>query len=162
MSLLEVVAINPIRYFRKPKQLQMNKPKITGIGGIFFKCADTDATKKWYADNFGIKTDDYGCSFMFRPLDDPEKKAVLQWSPFPNDTKYFEPATKEFMVNYRVEGIEEMVEQLKKNGVHVVDEIQSFDYGKFVHVMDPDGNKIELWEPIDEVLTEMAKGENDG
>lgn len=135
----------------------MSKAKITGIGGVFFKCADPKATRQWYSDNFGMKTDEYGASFCFRLDEQPEKKAYLQWSPFPADTKYFEPAKKEFMVNYRVEGIEELVEQLKANGVQVVDEIESFDYGKFVHVMDPDGNKIELWEPVDEVFTEMPE-----
>jgi predicted enzyme related to lactoylglutathione lyase len=135
----------------------MSNPRITGVGGIFFKSDDPAATRKWYADHFGMKTNDYGCTFKFRLPDAPDTAGHLQWSPFPADTKYFDPGDQEFMVNYRVEGIEELVEQLKANGVNVVDEIESYDYGKFVHVMDPDGIKIELWEPVDEVFTALEE-----
>ena len=83
---------------------------------------------------------------------DMEEINYLRWSPFEAQTDYFQPSEKSFMINYRVQNIEALVEKLKANGVQVVDEIAEFDYGKFVRIMDPEGNKIELWEPVDQVL----------
>ena len=80
----------------------------------------------------------------------------LSWSPFDENTEYFNPSQKQFMINYRVQNIEGLVAQLRENGVTIVDDIETFDYGKFVHIMDHEGNKIELWEPIDRVFTEMG------
>ncbi|MEJ7675356.1 MAG: VOC family protein [Chitinophagaceae bacterium] len=77
------------------------------------------------------------------------KKGPLAWNPFPETTKYFEPSTKDFMINYRVENLEALVEELKKEGVTIVDKLEAFDYGKFIHILDAEGNKIELWEAID-------------
>ena len=131
-------------------------PKVTGIGGIFFRCKNPDATKEWYGKNLGLAIDKYGSSFEFRNAHRPDEINYLQWSPFKEDTDYFDPSDKEFMINYRVQNIEGLVEQLKENGVTVVDEIASYDYGKFVHIMDLEGNKIELWEPVDRVFTEMG------
>ncbi|MFT7611787.1 MAG: putative enzyme related to lactoylglutathione lyase [Parvicellaceae bacterium] len=131
-------------------------PKVTGIGGIFFRSKDPEASREWYGKNLGLAVNQYGSSFEFRNANRPEEINYLSWSPFAEDTKYFEPSEKEFMVNYRVQNIEALVEKLKANGVTVVDEIASFDYGKFVHIMDPEGNKIELWEPIDQVFTNMG------
>ncbi len=131
------------------KDQTMNKPnkKVTGIGGIFFKCKDPNKMKEWYSKNLGLKTDEYGTMFLSRNIDEPDKKEYLQWSPFSETTNYFEPSQKQFMINYCVENLELLVEELKKDGVHVVDTIETYDYGKFVHIMDPEGNKIELWEP---------------
>ena len=131
-------------------------PKVTGIGGIFFKCDNPDKTKEWYSKNLGLATTQYGSSFEFRNANRPEEINYLQWSPFQEDTKYFDPSHKQFMINYRVQHIEELVKNLKANGVKIVDEIEEFDYGKLVHIMDPEGNKIELWEPVDHVFTEMG------
>lgn len=131
-------------------------PKVTGIGGIFFFSEDPEETKKWYATNLGLEVNEWGASFEFRNAHRPDEINYLQWSPFKQDSDYFSPSKKEFMVNYRVQQIEALVEKLKANGVTVVDEITSYDYGKFVHLMDPDGNKIELWEPVDRVFTEMG------
>ncbi len=80
----------------------------------------------------------------------------MRWSPFWEETDYFAPSEKDFMINYRVRHIESLVQKLKVNGVNVLDEITSFDYGKFVHIMDNDGNKIELWEPVDSFFTDMG------
>ena len=102
--------------------------------------------------------DAYGSPFEFRNANNPEQINYLQWSPFKDDTKYFEPSKKEFMINYRVADLEALVEELRKEGVTICDEIETFEYGKFVHIMDPDGNKIELWEPIDQVFTDSLKG----
>ncbi|NJB86828.1 putative enzyme related to lactoylglutathione lyase [Lewinella marina] len=132
------------------------KPRVTGIGGIFFKCEDTERTKEWYSRHLGLATTPYGSSFEFRNAHRPEEINYLQWSPFAADTDYFAPSEKPFMINYRVEGIEALVEQFRANGVTVLDEIATYDYGKFVHILDPEGNKIELWEPVDHVFTAMG------
>jgi predicted enzyme related to lactoylglutathione lyase len=131
-------------------------PKVTGIGGIFFKTKDVQATKEWYEKNLGLAMDQYGSPFEFRNAKRPQEINYLEWSVFKEKTKYFAPSEKEFMINYRVQNMEGLVRNLKKNGVTIVDTIQTVDYGKFVHIMDADGNKIELWEPIDSVLTKLG------
>ena len=136
----------------------MAEKKVTGIGGIFFKCADPEKTRNWYQQHLGLQTNEYGSLFEFRLSDAPTKKGYLQWSPFKEDTDYFNPSQKEFMINYRVENLVELVEELKANGVKVLDEIEVYEYGKFVHILDPENNKIELWEPVDQVFTDMYEG----
>lgn len=131
--------------------------KVTGIGGIFFKCKDPKAIRDWYQTNLGLNTNPYGAVFEWYQGADSTKKGFTQWSPFKETTKYFEPSTKEFMVNFRVADLEVLVAELKQNGVTIVDTIQAFDYGKFVHIMDPEGNNIELWEPNDIVYEQMGK-----
>lgn len=123
--------------------------KVTGIGGIFFKCQDPDKMREWYHTHLGFDTSQYGASFEWRQDDDPTKKGSTQWSPFAETTQYFEPSTKDFMINYRVENLEALVAQLKEEGVTIVDNIEDSAYGKFVHIIDLEGNKIELWEPND-------------
>ena len=123
--------------------------KVTGIGGIFFKCKDPKAVNEWYKTHLGFNTTRYGTSFKWRSMDDSNKKGLTQWNPFADNTKYFEPSTKDFMINYRVENLESLVEDLKKEGVTIVDKIEDTDYGKFIHILDMEGNKIELWEPKD-------------
>jgi len=143
----------------KPTPTSMEqKSKVTGIGGIFFKCKDPKAMSEWYGENLGMVTNEYGSLFEFREGAEPHDVAYLQWSPFAEKTAYFRPSKKEFMINYRVQNIEKLVEELKAAGVNVVDSIESFEYGKFVHIIDPEGNKLELWEPIDEPFTESSKG----
>jgi len=124
--------------------------KVTGLGGIFFKCNDAEKMKDWYAKNLGLVNEGWGTNFDWLQADDPTKKGSTAWSPFPNDTKYFEPSKKEFMINYLVENLDELVEQLKSDGVTIIDQVEASEYGKFVHILDPEGNKIELWEPKDE------------
>ena len=121
--------------------------KVTGIGGIFFKSEDGKKLTEWYVKNLGIESTPYGTSFHWRDIDDPEKKGETVWSTFPQDTGYFKPSTKDFMINYRVENIEALIELLKADGVQIVDELAVYEYGKFIHIIDPEGNKIELWEP---------------
>lgn len=132
--------------------------KVTGIGGIFFKTDDPEKMKKWYSKNLGLVTNEYGSVFEFRKSETPNEKAYAVWSPFNKNTEYFQPSGKEFMVNYRVENIEELVEELQNSGVTICDEIATYEYGKFVHILDPENNKIELWEPIDRVFTDMYEG----
>jgi predicted enzyme related to lactoylglutathione lyase len=124
-----------------------NMKKVTGIGGIFFKCKDPKKLKEWYKTHLGFNTTDYGANFEWRQDDDSTKKGSTAWSPFAETTKYFEPSTKDFMINYRVENLEALVEQLKNEGITIVDKIEASDYGKFVHIIDLEGNKVELWEP---------------
>jgi len=126
-----------------------NLKRVTGIGGIFFKCKDPKNVREWYQTHLGLNTNQYGSVFEWYQGADSTKKGFSQWSPFKETTKYFEPSTKEFMINYRVENLEALVEELKKEGVTVTDTLQTVDYGKFVHIMDIEGNKIELWEPND-------------
>ncbi len=123
--------------------------KVTGIGGIFFKCKDPKAMTEWYQKHLGLETNPYGATFEWYEGPDSTKKAQTQWTPFKESTKYFEPSTKEFMINYRVENLEALVEEFKKEGVTIVDKVETYDYGKFVHILDAEGNKVELWEPKD-------------
>ncbi|WP_372649483.1 VOC family protein [Draconibacterium sp.] len=132
--------------------------KVTGIGGIFFKTKNPEQMKEWYNKNLGLVTNEYGSVFEFRKSDTPDEKAYSVWSPFKEDTDYFEPSEKEFMINYRVENIEKLVAELREAGVTICDEIETYEYGKFVHIMDPENNKIELWEPVDEVFQSMYEG----
>lgn len=121
--------------------------KVTGIGGVFFKCKDPNKINEWYQKHLGLNTTQYGASFEWYERSDNTKKGLTQWSPFNETTKYFEPSAKDFMINYRVENLVELVEELKKEGVTIVDNIETFEYGKFVHILDIEGNKVELWEP---------------
>ncbi|MBK7852766.1 MAG: VOC family protein [Bacteroidetes bacterium] len=123
--------------------------RVTGIGGIFFKCKDPGKMREWYKTHLGLNTNQYGTVFEWRQATDSTKKGFSQWSPFKETTKYFEPSTKEFMINYRVENLEALLKEQKIEGVTVTDTIEVYDYGKFVHIMDIEGNKIELWEPND-------------
>ncbi len=131
-------------------------PKVTGIGGIFFKSENAQNINDWYGKNLGLAIDEYGSAFEFRNANNPEEINYLRWSPFEDTTDYFAPSKKDFMINYRVQNIEGLVKKLKANGVTIVDEISEFEYGKFLHIMDPEGNKIELWEPVDSVFTAMG------
>jgi len=135
---------------------QDTTPKVTGIGGIFFFSDNPEKTKEWYSENLGLEINEWGSSFEFRNANRPKEINYLQWSPFKQGSEYFAPSKKEFMINYRVQNIEGLVKKLKDNGVTILDSIEIFEYGKFVHIMDAEGNKIELWEPIDSVFTEMG------
>lgn len=136
---------------------QNEKGRVTGIGGIFFKTENPQQTRECYYKNLGLAPNDYGSMFEFRESDS-KNIAYLQWSPFNSSTKYFEPSEKDFMINYRVVNIENLVEQLKANGVTILDTIETYEYGKFVHIMDLDGNKIELWEPNDATFQKLYEG----
>jgi predicted enzyme related to lactoylglutathione lyase len=120
--------------------------RVTGIGGVFFKCKDPKATTAWYQKHLGLETNPYGATFEWYESPDSSAKAQTQWTPFKEDSKYFE---NDFMINYRVENLEVLVEELKKEGVTIVDKIETYDYGKFVHILDGEGNKVQLWEAID-------------
>jgi len=129
------------------KSFPDNRPKVTGIGGIFFFAENPKETNEWYAKNLGIDINDWGSTFESRSINDPDEVNSLQWSTFKKGDAYFKPSEKEFMINYRVQNIEGLLNKLKENGVTILDEITTYDYGKFLHIMDEEGNKIELWEP---------------
>ena len=139
------------------KNENQERKKVTGIGGIFFKCKDSGKMKEWYSKHLGLNTNEYGAVFEWRQGADSSKKGFTQWSPFKETTKYFLPSTKDFMINYRVEHMDELIAELKMSGVTIVDSIQVYDYGKFVHILDLEGNKLELWEPNDIVYEKMGK-----
>ncbi|MER3329368.1 MAG: VOC family protein [Candidatus Kapaibacterium sp.] len=134
------------------------EPKVIGIGGIFFKSANPENMRNWYSEKLGLVTNEYGSLFEFRDSDNPDQKGYLQWSPFDKNTEYFAPSEKEYMINYRVQNIEKLIENLRSEGVQIVGEIEAYEYGKFAHIIDPEGNKIEFWEPIDKVFTELYDG----
>ncbi len=132
-------------------------PKVTGIGGIFFRSKNPENTSIWYQQNLGLVIDEnLGSPIEFRNAHDPEKINYLRWNLFIDSTDYFQPSHKEFMINYRVQNIEGLVKKLRDNNVTITDKITTYDYGKFVHIMDPEGNKIELWEPVDSFLTKIG------
>ena len=123
--------------------------KVTGIGGVFFKCKDPNKMKEWYKTHLGLDAGDYGATFEWREDADPAKKGSTTWSLFADTTKNFDPSSKDFMINYRVADLEGLVAELKNEGVTIVDQISVYEFGKFVHIIDMEGNKIQLWEPID-------------
>ena len=122
--------------------------RVTGIGGIFFKCKDPKTVREWYKTHLGLNTNPYGAVFEWHQGADSTKKGFTNWNPFKETTKYFEPSAKDFMINYRVDDLAALLEQLKQEGVQIVGEMQVYPYGKFGWILDPEGNKVELWEPV--------------
>lgn len=116
--------------------------KIIGLGGVFFKSKNPEELRKWYSEKLGLHSESWGAMFPFS-----EKEIGYQvWSPTKIDNNYFAPSESSFMINFRVDNLEEFMEQLAKNGVELIGKPDFSDYGKFAWVLDPDGNKIELWE----------------
>jgi predicted enzyme related to lactoylglutathione lyase len=134
--------------------------KVTGIGGVFFKSKDPKKISDWYGENLGLVINPYGSVFEFRQGAAPDKKGYTVWSPFKEDSDYFAPSEEPYMVNYRVADLKALLSDLREKGVKIVGEIETFEYGKFAHIMDPEGRKIELWEPIDEVFTKEYEGKS--
>lgn len=126
---------------------------IIGLGGIFFKSPQPETLKEWYQEHFGLPTDQYGYMFTWRDALSPLRIGHTQWSIFPDTGAYMEPGKKDFMLNYRVQNMQKLLQVLTSKGVEIIGEPQSYEYGTFAWVMDPDGNKIELWEPVDTVFT---------
>lgn len=126
------------------------KKRVTGLGGFFFKTKDPDKIKQWYKNHLGLDTDRYGCTFWWK--DAAGKDCSTQWSPMNEDTNYFRPSKSSFMMNFRVENLTELLQALEHEGVTIIGEIEEYDYGKFGWILDSDGNKLELWEPVDEAF----------
>lgn len=125
--------------------------RVTGIGGFFFKADDPHQLMRWYHAHLGIEADtEGGYSFRWRERDDPDREGFTVWSAFPMGTTYFAPSTKPYMFNFRVADLDALLEQLRTEGVQVDDRIEEYDYGRFAWIMDPEGNRVELWEPPQE------------
>ncbi len=122
--------------------------RVTGIGGVFFKARDPERLKESYRDHLGVPVNDDGfVVFDWRAGDSPERPGCTVWSLFAGDTTYFAPSSAPFMINYRVADLDAMLAQLRAAGAEVDPRIEDGDYGRFAWVMDPEGNRIELWEP---------------
>ncbi len=126
---------------------EAEQKRVTGIGGVFFKSENPDALKEWYKKHLGLNTDQYGCTFWWK--DKEGNDASTQWSPFTADTTYFEPSQKQFMQNFRIYDLDNLLVKLREEGVTLVGKPEAHDYGKFAWILDLEGNKIELWEPND-------------
>lgn len=123
-----------------------NTEKVTGIGGIFFKARDPKQAAAWYQDCLGIQSEDDNADFLWREHERPGEVGRTVWAVFPPDTEHFGPTRPAFMINYRVSNLERMLAQLRSKGV-VIEKVEDFDYGRFAWITDPEGNRIELWEP---------------
>jgi predicted enzyme related to lactoylglutathione lyase len=122
--------------------------RVTGIGGIFFKSDDPKKLYEWYETHLGIQREPHGSAmFEWRELNDPNQTGTTVWSVFPRDTKYFGASHSSFMINYRVDDLDGLLDELKKKGVEVGPRPEDSEYGRFAWITDPDGNRIELWEP---------------
>ena len=124
-----------------------NVGRVTGLGGVFFKANDPEALHAWYESRLGLKREGGGPVFLRWRERDSDAPGTTVWSIFPRDTKYFDPGTSSFMLNYRVDDLDAMLTRLRAEGVTVDDRREDSEYGRFAWVMDPEGNRIELWEP---------------
>jgi catechol 2,3-dioxygenase-like lactoylglutathione lyase family enzyme len=122
--------------------------RILGIGGIFFQSANPQQMRKWYAAHLGLADSGHGAMLPWREQDNPDSEQMTVWSIFPEHTKYFEPGKASFMINYIVDDLDALLERMAKSGARIDPKRQDESYGRFAWVYDPDGNKIELWQPI--------------
>lgn len=122
--------------------------RVTGIGGIFFKSADPKALAAWYEKHLGVPVESWGgAQFKFADMEEADRESYLVWTPFKSDTKYFEPSAAQFMINFRVRNLDAMLTQLREAGVTVDTRVEESEFGRFGWCSDPDGNRLELWEP---------------
>jgi predicted enzyme related to lactoylglutathione lyase len=121
--------------------------KVIGLGGIFFKSKDPAALREWYYTHLGIASEEWGTQFFPKALEDANLEAYQVWSPFKENTSYFSPSEQPFMINFIVEDLFTLLAQLKQDGVHVFEQTEDTEFGKFGWILDPDGTKIELWQP---------------
>jgi D-3-phosphoglycerate dehydrogenase / 2-oxoglutarate reductase len=136
-------------YFGESQKPEIEK-RVIGLGGIFFKTKNPKLLKEWYKKHLDIPVDDYGATFWWK--DKENNDCSTQWSPFDATTNYFAPSEKQFMLNYRVHNLEQLLRNLQAEGVTIVGEMETYDYGKFGWILDLEKNKIELWEPIDKAF----------
>ena len=132
--------------------------RVTGIGGVFFKADKPDELREWYARHLGFTTDQYGATFEWRHADQPDRKGFTQWTTFSKESTYFGPSGKDFMFNFRVDNLVDLLNALKQEGVTVLGDIEEVEYGKFGWILDQEGNKIELWEPNDAQYEQLCAG----
>jgi catechol 2,3-dioxygenase-like lactoylglutathione lyase family enzyme len=129
------------------KTTMSQQGRILGIGGIFFKSPNQQQMKDWYAKHLGLGDGGHDAILPWREKDNPESEQMTVWSVFPANTKYFEPGPASFMVNYIVDDLDALLDRLAKEGVRIEPKRQDESYGRFAWIYDPDGNKIELWQP---------------
>ena len=124
-------------------------PRVTGIGGIFFKAKDAPKLRAWYKKHLHLPLDPSwgGWAFQWRDAKSPKKKSYTVWSAFEGDSGYFKPSKKPFMINYQVADLARVRAELKREGVWVDEKMEESEFGKFGWIMDPEGHRIELWEP---------------
>ena len=134
---------------QKPSPAAVPTERVTGIGGIFIKARDPKVLAAWYHDNLGVPRANGAIPplFQWRDHDDPQRVGNTVWGLFQSDTKYFAPSTAPFMINYRVNNLDRLLARLRAAGITVEPKVVDDFNGKFGWVMDPEGNKIELWEP---------------
>ena len=120
--------------------------KVTGIGGVFFKVHDPKSMTSWYQEHLGIEAESGSADFAWREKDHPEQIGRTVWAIFATDSTHFGRSTSPLMVNYRVSDLDKMLEQLRRGGV-AIEKVEDCDYGRFAWIADPEGNRIELWEP---------------
>ena len=143
---LAQVIVDKIKAIYFPDTEAVSVPRrVTGIGGFFFRAKDPKALMAWYREHLGLDANDYGCTFKW--TDAEGNPASTQWSVFDENTTYLEPSQKQFMQNFRVSDLDALLTGLTSQGIELVGAPQSFDYGKFAWILDPEGNKIELWQP---------------
>lgn len=123
--------------------------RVTGLGGVFFKANDPQKLYEWYDRHLGIKKGEHGISFLWREAENAKKLGMTAWALFAKDTRYFDPSRANFMLNYRVENLDALLEALRSEGVEIDPKREDYDYGRFAWIMDPEGNRIELWEPLE-------------
>jgi predicted enzyme related to lactoylglutathione lyase len=122
--------------------------RVTGLGGLFFKAENPEALYAWYEKHLGIKRDPSGAvAFVWRESKEQAKLGQTIWAIFPKSTKYFQPSSASFMMNFRVADLDGLLKALKEEGVEIDPHREDYDYGRFAWIMDPEGNRIELWQP---------------
>ena len=132
----------------KPPVKTEQRGRILGIGGVFFKSADRDQMREWYAKHLGLADKGQGVMLPWREHDDPQKEQVTVWTIFPASTKYFDPSPAPFMINYIVDDMDALLDRLKQEGVKIDPKRMDESYGRFAWIYDLEGNKIELWQPL--------------
>ncbi|MGE5382708.1 MAG: VOC family protein [Omnitrophica WOR_2 bacterium] len=135
---------------------QDSQGRVTGFGGIFIKYNDPERIKQWYAEFLGFNVDEYGTSFEWRKSSNPEQKAYTLWAPFSQASEYFKPSDKEIMLNFRVDNLDAILSKLAQKGIYQLNSIEETDYGRFAHIVDPEGFKLELWEADDIAYDKMV------
>lgn len=133
--------------------------RVTGIGGVFFTATDPEKQRAWYKRHLGIDAGQYGLSFRWRHYQDPDQEGATAWTIFDQDTKYLNPSNRDHMINYRVDDLPALLKVLAAEGVQQVGEMQEETYGRFAWILDGEGNKVELWEPIDAEYAKLLKAE---
>jgi catechol 2,3-dioxygenase-like lactoylglutathione lyase family enzyme len=133
-------------------------PRVRAIGGVFFRSPAPETTRSWYARHLGLRVDVHGTTFAWRQEESPGERGFTQWTPFQADASYLGAPDQQYMINYRVDDLDAMLEKLRSEGVRIDGEVQVEPYGRFAHIMDGDGRRVELWEPVDAEYEKILDG----